>query len=58
MTVQKLIDYLNNVEDKNQTVCVSDYTFDQVAEVNYALEIKSVSDKTMYPKGICLLAPM
>lgn len=56
MKVKELIDYLNNIEDKEQRVHVANYDFEIQADIMYAVEIKSASDKTMYFNGVSLLA--
>jgi len=60
MTVGELIDFLNNIDDKNEKVYVMDQGNSNSWDIDYALEIKSCSSKNIcaYPVGVNLLCYM
>ena len=55
MKVKDLIFYLTRIEDKEQSVFVANYDFDNNCEIQSMVEIKSTSDKITYPVGVCLI---
>lgn len=58
MTVESLITYLNQIEDKKQNVYMVNYDFQQQTDIEYAVEIKSSSSCNMYANGVCLLGDL
>ena len=55
MKVKELVDFLNSIENKEQNVVMASYDFEITYPVEYAVEIKSTSDKITYPIGACLI---
>lgn len=60
MTVGDLIDFLNNIDDKNEKVYIMDQVNSISSNIDCALEIKSCSSKNIcvYPVGVNLLCYM
>ena len=60
MTVGELIDFLNNIDDKNEKVYIMDQGNSISSNIDCALEIKSCSSKDIcvYPVGVNLLCYM
>lgn len=55
MTVENLIKFLSNVEDKKQKVIVSDGDFNWT-EVVQVLEVKTSSDTNSIPAAVHIMA--
>lgn len=60
MTVGDLIDFLNNIDDKNEKVYIMDQGNSISSNIDCALEIKSCSSKNIcvYTVGVNLLCYM
>ena len=58
MTVEHLIYYLNQIEDKKQNVYMTSFDFQRQTDIESAVEIKSASCPNMFMKGICLLGDL
>lgn len=58
MKIKDLIRYLETIEDKEQKIFVVNYDFEQKAEIQDAIEIKSASAEYQYPIGICLICEL
>ena len=58
MTVENLIKYLNQVEDKKAKVYFSEYDFNNNCEIEDSLEIKTSTNILNYPKGILLVGEL
>jgi hypothetical protein len=54
--IKELIDYLNNVENKEQEVYISNLDFTTGYPIQDAVEIKSSTDNAMYSRGVNLIA--
>lgn len=58
MKIKDLISFLETIENKEQKVFVANYDFEQKAEIQDAVEIKSASAGYKYPVGICLICEL
>lgn len=56
MKVDQLIYYLNSIENKDQEVYITNFDFSTGYPILEALEIKSSTDRNMYPRGVNLIA--
>lgn len=58
MKIKELIAFLETIENKEQVVFVANYDFEQKAEIQDVVEIKSASAEYKYPVGLCLICEL